>query len=163
VLSGCWGLRHSVFKPRFRSLAVLPLDNLTSDPAKEYFADGMTEELITQLSKLGDLRVISHTSVVQYKGTHKSLPQIAQELKVDAVVEGAVELDQDRVRITAQLVDGSTDQHLWAETYDRELKNILLLQSDVARDVAKQIDLKLTPQAQEHLSRLARPVNPDAY
>jgi TolB-like protein/DNA-binding winged helix-turn-helix (wHTH) protein/Tfp pilus assembly protein PilF len=163
VFFGGWGLRHWFFKPRFRSLAVLPLDNLSSDPAKEYFADGMTEELITQLSKLGDVRVISHTSVGRYKGTHKPLPQIARELKVDAVVEGAVELDQDRVRITAQLVDGSTDQHLWAETYDRELKNILLLQSDVARDIAKQIDLELTPQAQQHLARLARPVNPDAY
>jgi len=163
MVSGWWGLRHWFFKPRFRSLAVLPLDNLSSDPAKEFLADGMTEELTAQLSKLGDLRVISHTSVVQYKGTHKSLPQIARELNVDAVVEGAVELDQDRVRITAQLVDGANDQHLWAETYDRELKNILLLQSDVANDIAKQIDLKLTPQAQRHLSRSAHPVNPDAY
>jgi len=162
-LSAGWGVRHWFFKPRFRSLAVLPLDNLSSGPEKEYLADGMTEELTAQLSKLGDLRVISHTSVVQYKGTHKSLPQIARELNVDAVVEGAVELDQERVRITAQLVDGSSDQHLWAETYDRELKNILLLQSDVAHDIAKQIDLKLTPQAQQHLSRSARPVNPDAY
>ena len=158
-----WGLRSSIFGPRFHSLAVLPLDNLTADPGKEYFADGMTEDLITQLSKLGDLKVISHTSVIQYKGTHKSLPQIARELHVDAVVEGAVQLDKDRVRITAQLVDGSSDQHIWAETYDRELKNVLLLQSDVARDVAKQIDLELTPQAQQHLVRSARPVNPEAY
>jgi TolB-like protein/DNA-binding winged helix-turn-helix (wHTH) protein/Tfp pilus assembly protein PilF len=163
VFFNVWGLRALFFKPRFRSLAVLPLDNLSSDPAKEYFADGMTEDMITQLSKLGDVRVISHTSVLQYKGSHKSLPQIANELKVDAVVEGAVQLDQDRVRITAQLVDGSTDQHLWAETYDRELKNVLLLQSDVARDIAKQIDLELTPQAQQHLARSARPVNPEAY
>jgi TolB-like protein/DNA-binding winged helix-turn-helix (wHTH) protein/Tfp pilus assembly protein PilF len=163
VLFNAWGLRSWFLGPRFRSLAVLPLDNLTSDPAKEYFADGMTEDLITQLSKLGDLKVISHTSVVQYKGSRKSLPQIARELGVDAVVEGAVQLDKDRVRITAQLVDGSTDQHLWAETYDRELKNVLLLQSDVARDIAKQIDLELTPQAQQHLARAARPVNPEAY
>ena len=133
------GLRSWFYHPRFRSLAVLPLNNLTSDPGKDYFADGMTEDLITQLSKLGDLKVISHTSVLQYKGSHKPLPQIARELNVDAVVEGAVQLDKDRVRITAQLVDGSTDQHIWAETYDRELSNVLLLQSDVARDIARQI------------------------
>ena len=157
------GLRSWFYHPRFRSLAVLPLNNLTSDPGKDYFADGMTEDLITQLSKLGDLKVISHTSVLQYKGSHKPLPQIARELNVDAVVEGAVQLDKDRVRITAQLVDGSTDQHIWAETYDRELSNVLLLQSDVARDIAKQIDLELTPQAEQHLARSARPVNPDAY
>lgn len=161
--SGVGKLHNWFSKPRFRSLAVLPLDNLSSDPAKDYFADGMTEDLITQLSKLGDLRVVSHTSIVRYKGTHEPLPQIARELKVDAIVEGAVQLDQDRVRITAQLIDGSTDQHLWAETYDHELKNILLLQSAVARDIAKQIHLKLTPQAQQHLTRSARPVNPDAY
>lgn len=157
------GLRSWFYRPRFRSLAVLPLDNLSSDAGKDYFADGMTEDLITQLSKLGDLRVISHTSVLQYKATHKALPQIARELNVDAVVEGAVQLDKDHVRITAQLVDGSTDQHIWAETYDRELSNVLLLQSDVARDIANQIDLELTPQAQQHLARSARPVNPDAY
>ncbi len=159
------GLRASLFgvNRSFRSLAVLPLANLTSDPKQEYFAEGMTEDLITQLSKLADLRVISHTSVMQYKGTHKPLPQIARELNVDAVVEGAVEFAGDRVRITAQLVDGGTDQHIWAEKYDRELSNVLLLQSEVASDIAKQIDLKLTPQQRERLVAGAHPVVPEAY
>jgi len=148
---------------RLRSLAVLPLQNLTSDSSKDYFADGMTEDLTTQLSKLADLTVISHTSVIQYKGTHKPLPQIASELHVDAVVEGAVEFAGDRVRITAQLVDAETDRHLWADTYDRELSNVLLLQSEVATDVAKQIDLQLTPQQRQRLREQARPVVPEAY
>jgi len=150
--------RHS-----FRSLAVLPLANLTSDPKQDYFADEMTEELITQFSKLGDLKIISRTSVMQYKGTRKSLPQIASELHVDAVVEGAVQLVGDRVRITAQLVDAGTDEHIWAETYDRELSDVLLLQSEVARDIAKQIDVKLTPQQQQRLQAGAHPVVPEAY
>src|SRR5438132_10652117 len=123
----------------------------------------MTEDLTTHLFKLGDLKVISHTSVMQYKGTHKPLPQIARELNVDAVVEGAVQFAGDRVRSTAQLVDASTDQHLWAETYDRELSNVLLLQSEVARDVAKQIDLQLTPQQRQRLEEGAHPVVPEAY
>jgi TolB-like protein/DNA-binding winged helix-turn-helix (wHTH) protein/Flp pilus assembly protein TadD len=147
----------------FHSLAVLPLDNVNADPKQEYFADGMTEELITQLSKLGAVRVISHTSVMQYRGTQKSLRQIATELRVDAVVEGAVQLDGNRVRITAQLIDGATDEHIWAENYDRELGDVLLLQSDVATAIAKQIDLRLTPQQQQKLQAGAHPVNPDAY
>src|SRR6266567_7765299 len=164
VIFNVWGLRNRLFATRsFRSLAVLPLANLTADGKQEYFADGMTEDLITQLSKLGDLKVISHTSVMQYKGTHKPLPQIARELNVDAVVEGAVQLSGDHVRITAQLVDGRSDQHIWADNYDRDLSNILLLQSDVARDIAKQIDLRLTPQQQLRLAKAAHPVNPEAY
>lgn len=167
VAANVYGLRDWLFTPAthhsFRSLAVLPLANLTADPKQDYFADEMTEELITQFSKLGDLRVISRTSMMQYKGTKKSLPQIASELHVDAVLEGAVQLAGDRVRITAQLVDGATDEHIWAETYDRELSNVLLLQSEVASDIAKQIDLKLTPQQQERLEAGAHPVNPDAY
>src|SRR5579864_1666859 len=123
----------------------------------------MTEELITQFSKLGDLKVISRTSAMQYKGTKKTLPQIASELHVDAVVEGAVQLAGNRVRITAQLVNGATDEHIWAETYDRELSNVLLLQSEVAGDIAKQIDLRLTPQQQQRLHAEAHTVNPDAY
>ncbi len=158
------GLRSRLFGARsFRSLAVLPLENLSADGQQEYFADGMTEDLITQLSKLGDLKVISHTSIMQYKGTHKPLPQIARELNVDAVVEGAVQLSGNHVRITAQLVDGRSDQHIWADSYDRDLSNVLLLQSDVARDIAKQIDLRLTPQQQQRLANDAHPVNPDAY
>ena len=158
------GLQNWFFSARsFRSLAVLPLANLTEDAKQEYFADGMTEDLITQLSKLGDLKVISHTSVMRYKGTHKPLPQIARELNVDAVVEGAVQLSGDHVRITAQLVDGRSDQHIWADNYDRDLSDVLLLQSDVARDIAKQIDLSLTPQQQLRLAKDAHPVNPEAY
>ena len=164
IFFNAWGLRTWLFASRsVHSLAVLPLDNLSADSRQDYFADGMTEDLITQLSKLGDLKVISHTSVVQYKGTHKPLPQIARELNVDAVVEGAVQLSGNHVRITAQLVDGRSDQHIWAEDYDRDLSDVLLLQSDVARDIAKQIDLKLTPQQQQRLAKDAHPVNPDAY
>src|SRR5216684_2666800 len=164
VFFNVWGLRNWFFASRsFRSLAVLPLDNLSEDKKQEYFADGMTEDLITQLSKLGDLKVISHTSVMRYKGTHTPLPQIARELNVDAVVEGAVQLSGNHVRITAQLVDGRSDQHLWAENYDRDLSDVLLLQSDVARDIAKKIDLELTPQQRLRLVKDAHPVNPDAY
>ena len=161
------GLKDWLFggaKPHsFRSLAVLPLDNLSGDPRQDYFADGMTEELITQVSKLGNLKVISRTSVMQYKGSKKSLRQIAGELHVDAVIEGAVQLVDNRVRITAQLVDGATDEHIWADRYDRELSNVLLLQSEVAGDIAEQINLRLTPQQQLRLKASVRPVNPDAY
>ena len=164
VFFNAWGLRNWLFSTRsVHSLAVLPLENLSADSRQDYFADGMTEDLITQLSKLGDLKVISHTSVMRYKGTNTPLPQIARELNVDAVVEGAVQLSGNRVRITAQLVDGRSDQHIWADDYDRDLSDVLLLQSDVARDIAKQIDLKLTPQQQQRLAKGAHPVNPDAY
>src|SRR3984957_3293413 len=147
----------------FHSLAVLPLENLSGDPKQDYFADGMTEELITQVSKFGNLKVISRTSIMQYKGSKKSLREIAGELHVDAVVEGAVQLVGNRVRITAQLVDGASDEHIWADRYDRELSDVLLLQSEVAEDIAKKIDLQLTPQQQQRLHAGAHPVNPDAY
>jgi len=167
VAGNVYGLRDWLFgsaKPHsFRSLAVLPLENLSGDPKQDYFADGMTEELITQVSKFANLKVISRTSVMQYKGSKKSLPRIAAELHVDAVVEGAVQLVDNRVRVTAQLVDGATDEHIWADIYDRELSNVLLLQSEVAGDIAKQIDLELTPQQQLRLKASAHPVNPDAY
>jgi TolB-like protein/DNA-binding winged helix-turn-helix (wHTH) protein/Flp pilus assembly protein TadD len=168
IAGNVYGLRDWLFKPAtpphpYRSLAVLPLENLSGDPKQDPFADEMTEELITQVSKLGNLRVISRTSVMQYKGSKKSLPQIASELHVDAVVEGAVELIGNRVRITAQLVNGASDEHIWAERYDRELSDVLLLQSEVAGDIAKQIDLQLTPQQQQRLKAGAHPVNPDAY
>src|SRR5204863_392298 len=107
--------------PQIHSLAVLPLQNLSSDPNQEYFADGMTEEIITELSRLNALRVISRTSVMRYKKSEKSLPQIARELNVDAIVEGSVLRSSDRVRITAQLIHAQTDANLWAETYDRSL------------------------------------------
>src|SRR5438270_2661252 len=167
VAGNVYGLKDWLFtaaKPHsFRSLAVLPLENLSGDPKQDYFADGMTEELITQVSKFANLKVISRTSVMQYKGSKKSLRTIAGELHVDAVVEGAVQLVDNRIRITAQLVDGATDEHIWAETYDRDLSNVLLLQSEVATDIAKQIDLELTPQQQQRFRASAHPVNPDAY
>ena len=145
-----------------RSLAVLPLENLSRDPEQEYFADGMTEALITDLSKIGALRVISRTSVMQYKGAKKPLPQIARELNVDGVIEGSVQRSGDRVRITAKLIHAPTDTHLWAESYERDLRDVLALQDDVARAIASQIRIKLTPQEQVRLAS-ARPVNPEAH
>jgi TolB-like protein/Flp pilus assembly protein TadD len=148
--------------PRIESLAVLPLANLSGDPRQDYFADGMTEELITTLGKLSALRVISRTSVMRYKKTEKTLPQIAKELNVDAIVEGSVLRAGDRVRITAQLIQASTDRHLWAESYDRNLRDVLSLQSEVSRAIASEIQAKVTPQEQARLAS-ARLVNPGAY
>jgi TolB-like protein/DNA-binding winged helix-turn-helix (wHTH) protein len=147
---------------RIESLAVLPLENLSHDPEQEYFTDGMTEELITNLSKIGALRVISRTSVMQYKGARKSLPQIARELKVDGIIEGSVLRSGSRVRITAQLINAQTDQHLWGATYDRDLRDILALQSEVALTVAREIRVTLTPQERKYLSN-EQPVDPEAY
>jgi TolB-like protein/Flp pilus assembly protein TadD len=148
--------------PRIQSLAVLPLENLMGDPAQEYFVDGMTEELIAELGQIEALRVISRTSVMQYKGTKKPLPQIAKELNVDAVVEGSVLRAGDRVRITAQLIQAAADRHLWAQSYERDLRDVLALQSDVAQAIANEIKIKLTPQEQVRLVR-ARPLNPEAH
>jgi TolB-like protein/DNA-binding winged helix-turn-helix (wHTH) protein/Tfp pilus assembly protein PilF len=148
--------------PPIHSIAVLPLDNLSGDPSQEYFVDGMTDELITDLAKIGALRVISRTSVMRYKGTKKSLPEIARELNVDAIVEGSVVRLAKRVRITAQLLHAPTDQHLWAETYERDLGDVLRLQSDVAQAIAQQVRAELTAQQRVRF-RSARPVNPEAY
>jgi TolB-like protein/Tfp pilus assembly protein PilF len=148
--------------PRFRSLAVLPLENLSHDPEQEYFADGMTEALITTLAKIGELRVVSRTSSMLYKGVRKPLREIARELEVDTIVEGTVLRAGDRVRITAQLIDPMKESHLWAESYDRHLRDILDLQADVARAVAHEIRIKLTPQEQAQLAQ-AHPVDPEAY
>jgi TolB-like protein/DNA-binding winged helix-turn-helix (wHTH) protein/Flp pilus assembly protein TadD len=148
--------------PRLRSIAVLPLENLTGDPSQESFADGMTDELITDLAKVSALRVISRTSVMRYKGTKKGLPEIARELNVDGIVEGSVMRSDQRVRITAQLLQGSTDQHLWAETYERDLGDVLKLQSQVAQAIVLQVRAQLTPQQQARF-RSAGSVNPDAY
>ncbi len=145
-----------------QALAVLPLTNFSGDPQQEYFVDGMTDELITRLAQLGAVRVISRTSVMRYKGTQKSLPEIARDLHVDAVVEGSVLRSGQRVRITAQLIRASTDEHLWAETYDRDLQDVLALQSEVARSIAQQVTLKLSPQEQARLANAPR-VNPAAY
>ncbi len=141
------------------SIAVLPLENLSRDPDQEYFADGMTDELITDLAKIHTLRVISRNSVMQYKGKHEPVPQIGRELNVDAVVEGTVTRFGDRVRITAQLIAAREDRHLWADSYEGDLRNILALQDDVTTAIAKQISIQLTPQEQTQFRR-ARAVDP---
>jgi TolB-like protein/DNA-binding winged helix-turn-helix (wHTH) protein/Flp pilus assembly protein TadD len=146
----------------FHSVAVLPLENLSGDPEQDYFADGMTDELITDLAKISSLRVISRTSAMQYKHTHKPLSQIARELNVDAVVEGSVTRSSSRVRITAQLIDAKDDRHLWAENYERDLDDAVTLQSQIAAAVANEIHAKLTRSEETRLGRV-RPVNPAAY
>jgi TolB-like protein/DNA-binding winged helix-turn-helix (wHTH) protein/Tfp pilus assembly protein PilF len=145
-----------------RSIAVLPLENLSGDASQNYFADGMTDELITDLAQIGALRVISRTSVMVYKGERKPLPQIARELNVDAVVEGTVLRSGDRVRITAQLIEASTDKHLWSQSYEGELRDTLTLQSKVASAIADQIRINLTPREQAALKNV-KVVNPEAY
>ena len=159
-------LRGRIFSPApavaIRSLAVLPLANLSGDPEQEYFADGMTEELITDLSRIGALRVISRTSVMGYKGAHKPLPEIARELNVDGIIEGTVQRSGGRVRITAQLIEARTDQHLWADSYERDLRDVLTLQGEVASAIAGEIRVKLTPQEQASIAG-ARPLNPEAH
>ena len=147
---------------RIQSLAVLPLENLSRDPEQEYFADGMTEALITDLGKISALRVISRTSVMQYKVTKKPLPQIGRELNVDAVLEGTVARSGNRVRITANLLHAPTDRHLWAEAYESDLSDVLAMQDEVARAIANEVRIKLTPQEQRRLAS-ARTVNPEAY
>jgi TolB-like protein len=144
---------------------VLPLENLSSDPNQEYFADGMTDELITNLGQISALRIISRTSVMQYKGVHKPLRQIARELNVDAVVEGTVMRSGDRVRITAQLIQVSSDRHLWAHAYEGDLSDILTLQNQVAADIANQIRIKLTPEERAVLksTRIVKPAAYEAY
>jgi len=151
--------------PQIRSIAVLPLQNLSGDPTQEYFSDAMTEELITELSRLSALRVISRTSVMRYKKTDKRLTEIARELGVDGIVEGSVLRSGDRVRVTAQLIYAPRDSNLWAQTYDRDLRDVLTLQSSVASAIADEIHAKMTPAEQVHLKSL-RPVNRkalDAY
>ena len=145
-----------------RSLAVLPLESLSTDASQDYFADGMTDELISDLGQISALRVISRTSMMAYKHTRKSLPQIARELNVDAVVEGTVLRSGDQVRITAQLIEGSTDRHVWSQSYQGELRDTLALQNDVARAIADQIRINVNPQEQAAL-RNVTVVNPVAY
>lgn len=144
------------------SLAVLPLENLSGDSEQEYFADGLTEALITSLAKISALRVVSRTSAMQFKGIRKPLREIARELGADGIVEGTVLRSGERVRISAQLIDARTDTHLWAESYERDLRDVLSLQDEVARAIASEIQIKLTPQERTHL-RSERPVNPGAY
>jgi TolB-like protein/DNA-binding winged helix-turn-helix (wHTH) protein/Flp pilus assembly protein TadD len=145
-----------------RSLAVLPLESLSSDPSQEYFADGMTDELITDLGQISALSVISRTSVMPYKRARKPLSQIARELNVDTVVEGTVLRSGDRVRITAQLIQVSADKHIWSQSYEGDLRDTLALQNKVARAIADQIRIKLTPREQAALKNV-KVVNPEAY
>ncbi len=162
-VGGWWGrLQGKSNVGRIESLAVLPLQNLSGDPEQDYFADGMTDELITDMAHIRALRVISRTSAMQYKGTRKSLKQIARELNVDAVVEGSVLRSGDRVRISAQLIEAATDRHLWAESYERDLRDILALQSEVSEDIANEIRITITPQERARLAGAQR-VDPEAY
>ncbi len=144
-----------------RSIAVLPLENLSGNPAEEYFADGMTDALITYLAQVSALRVISRTSVMRYKGAKRPLAEIARELNVDAVVEGSVVRSSNRVRINAQLIQAVPEHHLWASVYERDLADVVALQGDVARAIATEIQIKLTPQEQTRLAR-AQPLAPEA-
>jgi TolB-like protein/DNA-binding winged helix-turn-helix (wHTH) protein/Flp pilus assembly protein TadD len=144
------------------AIAVLPLENLSKDPEQEYFVDGMTDQLITELARVGELRVISHTSVTPYKGARKPLGVIAKELNVDAIVEGTVLRSGNRVRVTAQLVAASPERHLWADSYQGDLTDVLSLQDRVARSIAREIRVSLTPEEQARLTNTP-PFEPEAY
>ena len=160
---GAWKF-HSWKRPSLviRSLAVLPLESLSSDASQDYFADGMTDELISDLGQISALRVISRTSVMTYKHAHKPLPQIARELNVDAVVEGTVVRSGDQVRITAQLIQAVTDKHLWSQSYEGDIRNTLALQNQVASAIADQIRINLNPQERAAL-KTAKVVDAEAY
>src|ERR1700693_3851425 len=146
-----------------RSVAVLPLQNLSADPAQTYFADGMTDELTTDLAQFADLRVISRTSASHYRDGSKTAPQIGKELGVDALVEGSVERVGDRVRIRAQLIDCATDRHLWAQSYDRDMRDVLSLQTEAAKEIAEQVRGSVSPPQPTSRPANPEPVNPDAY
>ncbi len=156
-----WWVRSDA-RPAIRSIAVLPLENLSGDPNQQYFADGMTDELITMLAQIHSLRVISRTSVMRFRGVRRPLPDIARELNVDAVIEGSVLQSGGSVRVTAQLLDARQDRHLWAASYERRLTDVVGLQSQVAQAIAEQVKASLTPQEHTSLARRS-PVNPDAY
>src|SRR6266436_8323819 len=169
VLAGAFAFRYlkrfslaTAPSGQLTSLVVLPFENLSADKDQAYFADGMTDELIAHLAKIRSLRVISRTSSMEYKGTHKTLSQIARDLNVDALVEGTVLRSGDRVRITAELVQVATDRHLWAETYESQLGDILALQSHVASAIVNEIRVKLSPEDQVRLATV-RPVSTQSY
>jgi TolB-like protein/Tfp pilus assembly protein PilF len=149
-------------RPKIRSLAVLPLKNLSGDPGQDYLADSMTEALIGRLAQIRDLRVISHTSVMRFKNSQTSVPEIAKVLHVDAIVEGSVTRDASRVRVTVQLIRASTDEHFWSEIYDRQFGDILSLQSDLAQSIAARVEATVTGDEQVRLTA-ARPVAPEVY
>ena len=145
--------------PQIHSLAVLPLRSLSFDPNQEYFSDGTTDALITDLAQISSIKVISHTSTLQYKDTKKSLPEIAKELNADGIIEGTVQRSGDRVRITAQLIYGPSDRHLWANTYDGDLRDVFALERDVTEDIARQVQARLTTNKEAEQNHL-RPVDP---
>jgi TolB-like protein/DNA-binding winged helix-turn-helix (wHTH) protein len=168
VVMGALALRSRVFAKRsgdgrVYSIAVLPLQNLSGDPSQDYFADAMTDALITNLAQSKSLRVISSTSSMRYKGANKPLPEIGRELNVGLVVEGSVVHSGNQVRVTAQLLDAAKDQHLWARGYDRDLKDVLNLQNELAAEVAREVVGRLTPEDESRLAPKARQVNPQAY
>ena len=162
VLAGLLVLLARATPVHIRSIAVLPLENLSGDPAQEYFTDGMTDALVTELAQISSLRVISRTSVMRYKGTRKPLPDIAKELSVDGIVEGSVVQSAERVRVNAQLIEAATDRHLWASMYERSPGDVVILQSEVARAIANAIQVQLTPQEEARLTRV-QSVDPQAY
>src|SRR5258708_9453566 len=148
--------------PAIKSIAVLPLKNLSGDVTQEYLADGMTEELIGRLAEIRNLRVISRTSVMHFKDTQLSVTEIANALGVDAVVEGSVMREGSRIRVHAQLIRGATDEHFWSETYDRELRDVLTLESEVAQSIAAKVEVTVTGKERERLTA-ARSVSPEVY
>jgi len=150
---------NTTSQPPIESLAVLPLKNLSGDPSQEYLADGMTEELIGRLAAIHDLRVISRTSVMGFRDTKLSVPEIAKTLGVDALVEGSVIREGNRIRVHAQLIRAGTDEHFWSEEYDRELQDVLALQSEVAQAIAEKVKVSITGQERARLVA-ARPVAP---
>lgn len=154
--------REPESKAGLTSLAVLPFANLSGDPSQDYFADAMTEELTSDLGKISALRVISRTSAMHYKNTQKTMPEIAKELNVDGVIESSVVRSGDRVRITAQLIDARADRHLWSESYEHDLKDVLAMQSEIARTIAGQVRAVITPAEHQRLKQPA-PVDPEAY
>jgi TolB-like protein/Tfp pilus assembly protein PilF len=149
-------------QPRIGSLAVLPLKNLSGDPAQEYLADGITDELIGRLSRIHNLRVISRTSVMRFKNPQLSVPEIAKMLRVDAIVEGSVLPEGNRIRVTAQLIRGATDEHFWSETYDRELRDVFTVQSELAQSIAAKVQVTVTGEELQRLTA-ARPVATEVY
>lgn len=148
--------------PKIRSLAVLPLKNMSGDPGQDYLADGMTDALIDRLAGIRDLRVISRTSVMQFRNPQMSVPEIARMLHVDAIVEGSVTREGNRIRVTAQLIRASTDEHFWSQTYDRELRDVFSLQSDLAQSIAEKVETTVSGAEQKRLAA-ARQVSPDVY
>ena len=165
LVAAWFAVRHRTMataEPRIQSLAVLPMTNLSGDPAQQYFADGMTEEVIGRLSMIRGLRVISRTSVMQFRNTQRSVPEIAKMLHADGIVEGSVMREGDHIRVHAQLINGATDQHIWSESYDSELRDMLALESEVAEAIARRVAVTVTGEERARLVG-AREVSPDVY